>query len=144
MQKINFGFASTALFFEAIFVVEIRFKNFLGPTYVNNQLWFWKYSPIFLFLNWPHFGPLLHIFRPFGAILLALWGYLCASKHIFRAYWCRLSIFVLEVQPYFLFLIWPHLEPLTYFRPFGAILWFFGAILWVRIRLKNYCWNLPV
>ena len=23
---------------------------FLGPTYVNNQLWFWKYSLIFLFL----------------------------------------------------------------------------------------------
>ena len=23
-------------------------KLFLGPTYVNNQLWFWKYSPNFL------------------------------------------------------------------------------------------------
>ena len=22
-------------------------KKFLGPTYASNQLWFWKYSPIF-------------------------------------------------------------------------------------------------
>ena len=24
-------------------------KSFLGPTYVDNQLWFWRYSPNFLF-----------------------------------------------------------------------------------------------
>jgi len=40
------------------FWVRIRFKNFFGPTYVNNQLWFLKYSPIFLFLLVTHWaGP---------------------------------------------------------------------------------------
>ena len=33
----------------AIFRARIRFKNFLGPIYVDNQLWFLKYSPNFLF-----------------------------------------------------------------------------------------------
>ena len=35
-------------------------QNFFRPTYVNNHHWFWKNSPIFLFLIWPDFGPLLH------------------------------------------------------------------------------------
>ena len=42
-------------------------KTFLGPSNVNNQLWFCKYSPIFLFLIRPHFGPLLHL--SFGDII---------------------------------------------------------------------------
>ena len=42
-------------------------KTLLEPNYVDNQLWFWKYSPIFLFLIWPHLGPL--------ALFWALWGY---------------------------------------------------------------------
>ena len=49
--------------FEAILGVggQVQ-KLFLGPTYVNNQLCFWKYSPIFLFLICPHYGPLLNFF----------------------------------------------------------------------------------
>ena len=43
-------------------------KTFLGLTYVDNQLWFFKYSSTCLFLVQQHFGPLLHFF-------LALWGY---------------------------------------------------------------------
>ena len=41
-------------------------KAFLGPTYVENQLWLWNYSPIFLFLFWPQFGSLGLFF--FGAL----------------------------------------------------------------------------
>ena len=52
--------------FGAIFGVGVRFKTFLEPTYVVNQLWFWKYSPIFLLLLRPNLGP----FLPF----LGLWG----------------------------------------------------------------------
>ena len=33
--------------FGADFGVGVRLKKKLGPTYANNQLWFWKYSPIF-------------------------------------------------------------------------------------------------
>ena len=42
-------------------------KTFLGPTYVDSQLWFLKYSPIFLFLIRPDLG-LFPLFRPFGPI----------------------------------------------------------------------------
>ena len=41
-------------------------KQLLEPTYVVNQLWFWEYSSIFLFLIRQNFGP----FLPF----LGLWG----------------------------------------------------------------------
>ena len=40
---------------ELFFWVGVRFKNSLEPTYIVNQLWFWKYSPIFLFLIQPNF-----------------------------------------------------------------------------------------
>ena len=33
----------------AFFGLGAGSKTFLGPTYVDNQLWFWKYSPNFLF-----------------------------------------------------------------------------------------------
>ena len=44
-------------------------KTYLGPTYVDNQLRFWKYGPIFLFLILPHLGPILHFFGLFGVFL---------------------------------------------------------------------------
>ena len=60
---------------KAIFGVGVRLqKTLLGLTYVDNQLWFFKYSSTCLFLVQQHFGPLLHFFLPFGAILLALLG----------------------------------------------------------------------
>ena len=50
-------------------------KTLLGPTNVDNQFWFWKYSPIFLFLIQSHFQPLLHFFGLFGAIFWPFLGY---------------------------------------------------------------------
>ena len=46
------------------FGLESGSKTCLGPTYVDNHLWFWKYSQIFLILIWPHLGPLLHFLGP--------------------------------------------------------------------------------
>ena len=74
LQSINFGFGSTVLsscfYFGQIWGLFCPFwafggffgglrsgsKTFLGPTYVVNQLWFWKYSPIFLLLLRPNLG----------------------------------------------------------------------------------------
>ena len=44
-------------------------KTFLEPTYVVNQFWFLKYSPISLLLPRPNLGPFLPFFVPFGAML---------------------------------------------------------------------------
>ena len=51
-------------------MVRVIFKNFLRPTYVDNQLLFWKYSAIFLFLIWPQLGPLLTFFGPLVLFLV--------------------------------------------------------------------------
>ena len=55
-------------------------KTFLEPTYVENQLWFWKYSPIFLFIIWPNLGPFLH-FLGLSRLFLGLGS---SSKKILR------------------------------------------------------------
>ena len=73
--------------------------------YVDNQLWFLKYSPIFLFLIRKYMWPLLHFFGPFWTTFLALWaisGVRVRFKNTFRTYLCRQSIRVLEIQPYLL------------------------------------------
>ena len=44
-------------------------KIYLEPTYVHQQLWFWKYHPIFSFLIRPNLGPFLLFFGPLGLIL---------------------------------------------------------------------------
>ena len=78
-------------------------KTFLEPTYVDNQLWFWKYSHIFLFSIWPHLGPFLHFFGTFGAIFWPFGAYCVVGvrfKNIFGTYLCRKSTLVLEIQPY--------------------------------------------
>ena len=43
----------------AILGLDSGIKTFLGPTYVDYQLWFWRYSPIFLFLIQLHLGSFL-------------------------------------------------------------------------------------
>ena len=68
-------------------------KTFLEPTYVENQLWFWKYSPIFLFIIWPNLGPFFTFFGPFEAIF----GVGVKFKKNFETYLHRLTTFILEV-----------------------------------------------
>ena len=62
-------------------------QKLLGPTYVDNYLSFWKYSPIFLFLIQPHLGPLLHFFGPLGLFLLALWSFSCGQGQVQKHFW---------------------------------------------------------
>ena len=49
-------------------------KTFLGPTYEENQLWFLKYSSIFLFFTRPYFD----LFCAF----LALWVFFCGRNQV--------------------------------------------------------------
>ena len=83
--------------FEAILGSESGSKTVLGPTYVDKQLWFWKYSSIFPFLIRPDLGP-FHVFGPFGAIF----GVGVRIK-IFLTFLYRESTLVLEVQSYLVF-----------------------------------------
>ena len=50
--------------FWAFLQVWIRFKNFFAPSHIDQQLWYWKCCPIFLFLFHSH-----SLFCPFRALL---------------------------------------------------------------------------
>ena len=50
-------------------IAGVWLKPFLGLTYVDYQLWFLKYSPIFLFLIWPNLGTFWHFLDPSGLFL---------------------------------------------------------------------------
>ena len=39
-----------------LFWVWVILRTILKPTYIDNQLCFWRYSTIFLFLVWQNFG----------------------------------------------------------------------------------------
>ena len=72
----------------AFWGVWVKFKNFLGPTYVDNYLSFWKYSPIFCFYS-ATFGASFALFGPFRAIRFVLWGYFWGrsqTQNIFGTY----------------------------------------------------------
>ena len=102
-------------------------KNLLLPTYIDNQLWFWKYSHIFLFSIWPHLGPFLHFFGPFGAIFWPFGAYCVVGvrfKNIFGTYLCRKSTLVLEIQPYLF------VYNLAKFGAFFYIFWAFRGYFW--------------
>ena len=114
-------------------------KKLLLPTYIDNQLWFWKYSHIFLFSIWPHLGPFLHFFGSFRAIFLAVWG-LCVVgvrfKNIFGTYLCRKSTLVLEIQPYlFVYNLAKFGAFFTFFGPFEAI---FGVGVKFKKNFETY------
>ena len=95
-------------------------KTFLGPTYVDNQLWFWKYNPNFLFKIWPQFWPLLQFFfGPFGAIFVVPWGLFLqsgsGSKTFLEHTYVVNHLCFWKYSPIFLLLLRPNLGP---FLPF--------------------------
>ena len=54
------GTSVLSLHLVAIGLLELRkssSETFLRSTHIDCQLSFWKYSPIFLLSNLPHFGP---------------------------------------------------------------------------------------
>ena len=94
-------------------------KNLLLPTYIDNQLWFWKYSHIFLFSIWPHLGPFLHFFGPFGAIFFGPLGLIVwlgsGSKTFLEPTYVENQLWFWKYSPIFLFIIWPNLGPFLHF-----------------------------
>ena len=69
-------------------------NQFLELTNEVNQLWFWKYCPIFFVFNSAKFGTFFALLRPFGAIFGG-WG---KVQNSFGTYLCRKSTLVLEEQ----------------------------------------------
>ena len=102
------------------------FTNFLGPSNLEHQLWFWKYSRIFLLLLRPNLG-LFSLFGPLGAIF----GVEVRFKNIFGTYLCSQSTLVLEVQPYLF--AFTSAKFGAFFALFGPL----GAIFGVEVRFKN-------
>ena len=102
MQTINFCFGSTALSF------CFKFGRILG---------------------------LFSLFEPFGVFFLsvgAIFGVEVRLENIFGTYKCRLSIFVLEVQPYLF--VFHSAKFWAFFALFGLL----GAIFGVGVRFKNF------
>ena len=63
-----FGFIFSPL---GLFLDQDQVQNtLLEPTNLDYQFWFWKCSPIFLFLIWPNLGPFLALLGPSGLFYL--------------------------------------------------------------------------
>ena len=106
-----------------------RIKKFFGLTHVDKQLWFWKYNCFFLFGLAPY-----GVFLPSSSPSSRYFWVSVRFNNFIVTYLRRLSTLVLEVQPYLIILIWPHLGVfLAVFRPFGA---FFGLDLGLNTFLK--------
>ena len=128
--------------------VGARFKIFLGPTYVDNQLWFWNYSPIFLFLIWPHLGPLAlfcalrgYLFGPLGLFL----GSRSGSKTFLEPTNVDHQFLFWKYSPIFLFLIWPNFGPFCTFWAFrGYFILARWGYFWGRGQVQKHFWNLLI
>ena len=100
-------------------------KTFLGPTYVDNQLWFWKYSPNFLFfldLFCTFLGPLRLFFGPLG---LLFWVGGSGSKTFLLPTYEVNQLWFGKNSPNFLLLLWPNLGP---FLPFLGLWGLFSGL----------------
>ena len=125
--------------FKAIFGVGVRLqKTFLGLTYVDNQLCFFKYSSTCLFLVQQHFGPLLHFSGPLGLSFWPFWANLWVGvrfKTFLEPTYVDNQLWFWKVSLIFSFLIWSNLGPfLNYFWAFRG--YFLG---WGQIQ-KIYCY----
>ena len=127
--------------FKAIFGVGVRLqKTFLGLTYVDNQLCFFKYSSTCLFLVQQHFGPLLHFSGPLGLSFWPFWANLWVGvrfKIFLEPTYVDNQLWFWKVSLIFSFLIWSNLGPFWTFRAFRG--YFLGSD---QIQ-KNYCY-LPI
>ena len=166
MQTINFGFLSTALSvcfqfsnilglfctffgpfglsfwpFWANLWGGVRFKTFLEPTYVDNQLWFWKVSLIFSFLILSNLGPFLSFLGLSGLFF----GLGSDSKNLLLPTYIDNQLWFWKYSHIFLFSIWPHLGPfLHFFGPFGAIFLALWGLLCGWGQVQKHFWNLPM
>ena len=106
-------------------------KLFLEPTYVKNQLWFWKDSPIFLFFILPHFKSLSTFLGPSGLFFCPLELFfsqdqvqntLSEPTNIDYQFWFW------KYSPIFLFLIRPNLGPFLLFQGFFGLFLGWGHV----------------
>ena len=121
--------------FGAIFWVGIRFKTFLEPTYVDNQLWFWKVSLIFSFLIWSNLGPFLNYFWAFRGYFLG-WGQIQKNYCYLPKLTTNFGFGCTAISFCFQF---GHIWGLfcTFLGPSGLFFWPFGAYCVVGVRFKN-------
>ena len=100
--------------------------NFFWPTYVNNQLCFWKSSPIFLFYS-AIFETSFAFFGPFRAIFFLLFGAIfgsrSGSKTFLEPTYVDNCLWFWMYSQIFLFLIRPNLGPFCTFWAFRNYFW---------------------
>ena len=108
-------------------------KFSLGPTFVNNQLWFWKYSPIFsfFFFDSATFWPLLHLFGSFGAIFQPSFGaILFRLRSVLEPTNVDCKFQFWRYSPIFLFLNRPNLGLFCTF-------WVIWGFFWGRVQVQK-------
>ena len=133
MYTINFCFGSAALF-SAKFGTILHFlgpsglffgllsgsETFLGPTYVDNQLWFLMYSHIILFFNSDTLGATFALFLgPSGGYffcLFKLFLWRSGEKTFLKPTEADNQLWSWKYNP--IFLIWPNLGQFCTFGPF--------------------------
>ena len=124
--------------FKAIFGVGVRLqKTFLGLTYLDNQLCFFKYSSTCLFLVQQHFGPLLHFSGPLGLSFWPFWANLWVGvrfKTFLEPTYVDNQLWFWKVSLIFSILILSNLGPFWTFWAFR------GYFLGLDQSQKNYCY----
>ena len=93
-------------------------KKLLELTYAVNQLWFWKYSPIFLLLHWPNLGPVL----PFSGLWGLFLGLRSGSNTFLEPTYVVNQLWFRKYSPIFLLLHQPNLVSfLPFLGPFSGL-----------------------
>ena len=101
---------------------------------INCQHLSWIYSPISMFSIWPHLGRFA-LFRFWSDLLMVgpfclmclqgFYGLVVRLKIIIGTYLCRLSTFIWDVQPFFVFNWATYGAFFAHFEPFIALFLFF-------------------
>ena len=101
---------------------------FLGPSYEENQLWFWKYSPFFVFSTF--------IFGATFALFWALRGYLFGPLGLFLGSRSGSKTFFEATNVDYQFLFWKH-SPIFFVFLFSKIL----GLVCTFWALPGYFWG---
>ena len=118
----------------AIFGVEVRLKNIFGTYKCRLSIFVLEVWPYLFVLHSAKFWAFFLFLSPSGLFFFwpvgAIFGVEVRLKNIFGIYKCRLSIFVLEVQPY---LFVSHLTKFwAFFCTFWALRGYFGG--WDQVQ----------
>ena len=137
----NFAkFANVLMYFSHLITHTVNFKKILGPTFVDNQLLFWKYIPTFLCFIRPHFGPPLHFF-------LALWANSFGPLWLFLGFGSGSKAFLDPTNLDYQFLIWKYSSIISFLirpilEPFLRLMGPSWLFFWVGVRFKKLFWDL--